>query len=240
MFFDNRQSRRFGLALWISLVLHGLVVGILVLRTNLHPASQARPTRDAHHLIVQLKTNQPASAHAVGHPPESPDRPRPTAQNQPARNIIVERAPTHLPALGVTVRKPLPDSAARDLSLIPPATSDIAAEMKHEPLDMDALRAQARMLADESGPDSQGQRHSVPSSGKNAKKSEALLDRPALPALAHHIQAPPDDYVETTMTDGSRVIRFSGNRCMKIPRELPLGFKNDHGPNIIVATNCPK
>lgn len=40
------------------------------------------------------------------------------------------------------------------------------------------------------------------------------------------------------MTDGSRVIRFSGNRCMKIPRELPMGFKNDHGANIIVATNC--
>ena len=237
MSFDHPQSRRFGLALSVSLLLHGVAILILT-RGGSHAPVSGTPPVASRHLVVQLKTTQPVLTRSASPLPALVDGPQAAIRTQPGRRAGIDRPPPHPAAGSITVGKSSPDRVAREFSVTSPAAPHDQNEAKHEPLDMDALQAQARALATENGSSSQGQRRGVPSSGPNAKKSEAILDRPVLPELARRVPVPSDSYTETTMTDGSRVIRFSGNRCMKIPRELPMGFKNDHGANIIVATNC--
>ena len=62
----------------------------------------------------------------------------------------------------------------------------------------------------------------------------------ALPALARQLQRPLERAVETLLADGTRRLRFTGKRCLDLPRELPLAQQSSFGETLRVATNCPE
>ena len=62
----------------------------------------------------------------------------------------------------------------------------------------------------------------------------------ALPALAQQLKLPIEHVVETLLADGTRRIRFTGNRCLDIPRHLPSARESVFGETLLVAMTCPK
>lgn len=103
------------------------------------------------------------------------------------------------------------------------------AELAAGRIDLDASRAQARSLAVE-------QARRPGAFAGNAGSNGA--DRPALAALAKAIQPPAPSFQESEQ-GGRRVIRFSGNRCFVIPRDVPAWRESSVVPTEWVATNCP-
>lgn len=57
-------------------------------------------------------------------------------------------------------------------------------------------------------------------------------------ALARRIGKPLQVASERPLADGSRMVRFVGNVCLRVPRNLPMGFENAFGPTVVLPTNC--
>jgi hypothetical protein len=91
-------------------------------------------------------------------------------------------------------------------------------------LDMEAIRDQVRKMGTD--------RAIV-----NAPTA-SIEDRPILGALARALGARPRVLQETVQNDGSRVIRFSGNRCLHVPAHIPYWREGGAGPIELVVTNC--
>jgi hypothetical protein len=64
------------------------------------------------------------------------------------------------------------------------------------------------------------------------------LDQPLLRALSKRLGRPLNVASEQVMADGSRLIRFSGNLCLRIPRHLPAWQENPFGPTMLVPMTC--
>lgn len=222
-----------GLSVVLSLALHG---GLLVwgpgmlsmrpvpapppLRVSLRPSNvgptppPVRPERE----LLPLPGPQPSSATAAPRAREKtagPEKPRggavPGVAPAPGEGTV-KSADRTTPTEGATGR-----------------------------IDLDASRAQARSLAVEqarrpgafagSGGGDGGGNGSGNGSGNGA-------DRPAMAALAKAIQPPARSFQESEQ-GGRRVIRFSGNRCFVIPRDIPVWRESGVVPTEWVATNCP-
>jgi hypothetical protein len=121
---------------------------------------------------------------------------------------------------------PLPQGAAAPPTpAVPPAPR----------LDLDAVHMQARDL---------GRTAAAPVAGGAFRKAppEAvpdLVDRPLAPALARRLGRSLTMVGEQVLADGSHLIRFSGNRCLVVPRLLPAWRESQMVPTELVPTNCP-
>ena len=105
-------------------------------------------------------------------------------------------------------------------------------------IDLDAARAQARQFARQppsSVAAEKGKPAPSPVPPLSADEAHA-----ALPALARRLQRPLERTVETLLADGTRRLRFTGKRCLDLPRELPLAQQSSFGETLRVATNCPE
>ncbi|MEZ7911900.1 MAG: hypothetical protein QMB55_08740 [Propionivibrio sp.] len=106
------------------------------------------------------------------------------------------------------------------------------------PIDLDAARAEARQFARQppsSTAVEKGKPAPSPVPPLNADEAHA-----ALPALARRLQRPLERAEETLLADGTRRLRFTGKRCLDLPRELPLAQQSNFGETLRVATNCPE
>ena len=102
-------------------------------------------------------------------------------------------------------------------------------------LDLDALHAQSREL---------GRTTAAPIAGGVIRKTPPetvldLVDHPLVPALARRLGRSLTIVGEQVMADGSRLIRFSGNRCLVVPRLMPAWRESQVVPTELVPTNCP-
>lgn len=106
-------------------------------------------------------------------------------------------------------------------------------------LDSEALRAQARQLQAE--PEALIRRREPIAVGTNlSRSSHETPERAMLPALAKRLELPTDPVSERRLEDGSRMLRFSGGVCLRIPPHLPLGAESAIGPTLLIPTTCPK
>ena len=164
----------------------------------------------------------------------------------PSPRASVSFAMSSTPVASVAARGDSPSSRARPraaaaarssaVSSVPPAASEAPVTPAAPParLDLDELRAQARDLA-RSGPGQLAR-------GDRPLSSVAVpdpLDATRLDALARRIGKPLQVASERRLADGSRMVRFVGNVCLRIPQHLPMGFENAFGPTVLVPTNCP-
>lgn len=100
-------------------------------------------------------------------------------------------------------------------------------------VDQEKVRSEARRLAGELYSDSGN-------SDRGLRRTPDLLDQPVLPALARHLREPLTEAREQVLADGGRMIRFTGNRCLHIPRDLVVAGRGGFDTDILVPTNCPK
>ena len=233
---EQHPARRLWIAVIASIAFHGLMAIGLMIRAQV-PA----PPVAAQRLIVRLDLRTKADRQLIPSGDAATVDTRPTDATRRAprpqpRPRALPPPPSSKRATSASLAI-LPDSNAR--SNREPKGPEKAPEASASSLDLDELRAEARSIVSGDHDVLTGKHPGASSAPRNPKKDDSA-ERSAMPALARRIAPPSDEYVETRMTDGSRVVRFTGNRCMKIPAELPMGFKNDHGANIIVATNCAK
>ena len=211
---------RLGLALAVSLVIHG---ALLAGRLPEPPSSAASPIPQPIRLTLRKPAPVLNTTRAEPTTVSASELPLPTPPRQPTSR------PQHT---GVTQAHLTPDTRRH-----PQATVSTAEKTEEAPLDMDSLRAQAREFSAES---THGSVRRDNHGNAAWERSGETPERAALPSLARHLPPSQERFIEERLNNGSRSIRFTGDRCMKIPRELPMGFKNDHGPNYILATNCPR
>ena len=210
-----------GLSVIFSLALHG---GLLVWGPGaLSPRSASAPP--------PLRVSLRPSSVALTPPPLPPDRERLTLPGpHPSSATAAPRAgeKTAGPAKSRGVATPVVVTAPGE-GRVKSADGVPVTEGSAGRIDLDASRAQARSLAVE-----QARRPgaSAGSAGGNG------ADRPALAALAKAIQPPASSFQESEQ-GGRRVIRFSGNRCFVIPRDVPAWRESSVVPTEWVATNCP-
>ena len=74
--------------------------------------------------------------------------------------------------------------------------------------------------------------------GFSTLAASAALDGARFEALARRIGKPLLVASERPLADGSRIVRLVGNVCLRVPRNLPMGFENAFGPTVLVPTNC--
>lgn len=170
------------------------------------------------------------SATAV--PPAS----RPTARS--AQSVAPRPAKTPAPsrAEGVTpraVERPSPPAAVDSTAVptvrhpmverpSPPEAVGNSGRTSTPSIDVEAIRAQVRNL----------------DLGKEPAKGGRAQQEPAVaPALAKAL-AGPSQVQEVARADGTRVIRYSGNRCLHIPAHVPIWRESQVVPTEWVATNC--
>lgn len=65
-----------------------------------------------------------------------------------------------------------------------------------------------------------------------------IEERPVLGALASALREKPRMPQETVQNDGSRLIRFSGGRCLHVPAHVPYWRQGGPVPVEWVVTNC--
>lgn len=91
-------------------------------------------------------------------------------------------------------------------------------------LDMEAIRDQVRNM---------GSDRTI-TNGPTA----SIEDRPILGALAKALGEKPRVLQEMVQNDGSRIIRFSGHRCLHVPAHIPYWRAGGPVPVEWVVTNC--
>ena len=154
-----------------------------------------------------------------------------------AGGVVVDNAANAAPVGDVAARKGAPlgsghvEPSWRVQRGHPPA-SDVPVPAAPS-VDQEKIRSEARRFARElySGGGL---------SGKDIRRTPDLLDQPVLPALARHLREPLTEAREQVLADGGRMIRFTGNRCLHIPRDLVVAGRGGFGTDILVPTNCPK
>lgn len=118
---------------------------------------------------------------------------------------------------------------------------DVAVPTEPEPrttpsFDPDELRAQARSLAN--NPPAQLVRSGGAHRNLATVPVQDSLDRPILEALSKRLGKTLVVASEQVMSDGSRMIRFAGNTCLRVPQHLPEWQKNAFGATVLVPMTC--
>jgi len=216
----SRAQITFLFCLCASLLLHGL---LLVLPTPVNvPRGEAGVVAPlpALKLHLNMKATRVEVASA-----RSPPRGATSAVSSVA-------VPRGQPVRAAPVRSPLPlqkeVAASPELEPEPHATPHF---------DLDDLRAQARSLAH--GSQEQLVRGVAAHRNTSPVVVQDSLDRPILEALSRRLGKTLVVASEQRMSDGSRMIRFAGNTCLRIPQHLPEWQKNPMGATVLVPTNCP-
>lgn len=208
-----RPAALFRLGLGVSLLLHALIL--------LLPVRIAAPRDEA-------PVTEPLRATIVS--------PRAQAGRADSPSAAL---PTRAAAASVPRGQPV---RVAPRPLLPERQDDAAAVPEHDTLpaaglNLDELREQARSLGRNPG-------EALVRGGSATRKAvpEAvpdLSDRPILQALSRRLGKPLVIAGEQIMADGSRLIRFSGNTCLHVPRHLPMWRENPIGPTVLVPTTCP-
>lgn len=112
----------------------------------------------------------------------------------------------------------------RDTAVAAPDGTAAAETDTKRALDMGAIRDQVRNMG----------------SDRTATNGSAVSieDRPILGALAKALGERPRVLQEMVQNDGSRTVRFSGNRCLHVPAHIPYWREGGAVPVEWVVTNC--
>ena len=215
-----RAQKPFRLCLCASLLLHGIV--LMVSAAVSVPRGEAGVVAPLPALNVSLH-RKTSRSEALSPPPSSVVV---SASANVAANVTVPRGQ---PLRAAPARSPLPLQKDVDVPVEPEPHATPS-------LDLDDLKSQARSLA-----------HSAPEPlvrGTGAHRNIApvpvqdSLDRPILEALSRRLGKTLVVASEQRMSDGSWMIRFAGNTCLRIPQHLPEWQKNSMGATVLVPTNC--
>ena len=205
----------FAAGLGLSLLLHALLLALPTRVDTRHDAPRTMPA--AQTLTLRLPAAHEPKRSAT---PSTPPAMTPQQRGKSPRPMALRRSPS--------------SDADHDASA---ATLEATAQRAPAPtIDLDALRAQARDLA---------RRPAEPRihvGGERPAPQQAapdLADRPSLETVARRIGQPLRGASERQLADGTWMIRFAGNVCLRVPAHLPLGQENPFGPTVLVPTNCP-
>lgn len=131
-------------------------------------------------------------------------------------------------ARGIGAKHVVRRTDKRDTAVAAPdgtaANHQIAETETKRSLDMEAIRNQVRNM----GSDRTATNGSTVS----------IEDRPILGGLAKALAERPRMLQEIVQNDGSRIIRFSGNRCLHVPAHTPYWMDGGPVPVAWVVTNC--
>lgn len=221
-------ERGLRLALGASLLAHALLLLLPALSERRDGEQAVLPRK------VLLTLRRPQSLLAQTRTGES-------AAGKPAPVLRAGKKGTRGARKGAVEAARIPPSATTDANAsvpLPTAADDVAAKSAAPPvplLNLDDLREQARQL----GPPPAG---TLLRGGGTYRPPPAAgpdpLDQPLLRALSKRLGRPLNVASEQVMADGSRLIRFSGNLCLRIPRHLPAWQENPIGPTMLVPMTC--
>jgi len=214
-----------GLSVVLSLALHG---GLLVWgpgTLSMRPVPAPLPLRVSLGPSLVAPIPPPVRAERERLPLPGPHPSSATAAPRAGEKTARPEKPR-----GVAVPGGVPASGEGTVKLADKATPTEGATGR---IDLDASRAQARSLAVE-----QARRPGAFAGSGGGNGGGNGADRPAMAALAKAIQPPAPSFQESEQ-GGRRVIRFSGNRCFVIPRDIPVWRESGVVPTEWVVTNCP-
>ena len=205
----SRPQITFRLSICATLLLHGL---LLALWTAFGvPRDERRPGAPLPALKLRLHLQETRV--------ETPSAARSPSTPGVARAVRPR-------VLAVPARSPLP--LAKEVHVVTEPTPPS--------FNVDDLRAQARSLAHR--PSESLVRRPEPHRNLAPVADPAALDRPFLEALSRRLGRTLVVASETLMSDGSRMIRFADNTCLRVPQHLPEWQKNPMGATVLVATTC--
>jgi len=130
------------------------------------------------------------------------------------------RVDRHAEKKDAVVAVPVPDGTA--------ASHQVAETGTKSAIDMEAIRNQIRHM------DSDW----TATKRSPAGPAASVEERPILSALANALGERPRVLQETVQNDGSRLIRFSGGRCLHVPAHVPYWRQGGPVPVEWVVTNC--
>lgn len=210
----SRARITFLFCLCASLLLHGL---LLVLATSVNvPRGEAGIGSS----LPVLKLHLNVKAH---HARATPDRSLP--------NVASVAVPRVQPVRAMPARSPL--RLQKDVVAPPEPEPEPGAAM---PFNLDDLRAQARSLAH--SPQEQLVRGVAAHRNTSPVGTQDSFDRPILAALSRRLGKMPAVLSEQRMSDGSWMVRFAGNTCLRVPQHLPEWQKNPMGATVLVPMTC--
>lgn len=201
--------------LFLSVVLHGLILMLLTSFGNRALSDLKSPSIQARIgvLLVQTLTHGGSGS----------------AQTE---RRFANPAPREATSAHTTTLRPAQQPLMNKVTALP--ESDTSSKPS---FNLEDFREQARSLAKE--PPEKLFRGANTYLNVPAKALPDLADRPILEALSKRLGKPLLVMSEQILNDGSRFIRFSGNRCLHIPRELPFGRESEFTQTILLPTNCP-
>ena len=216
---SSRSRRLWCFGLGASLLLHAALLWLPVGGPRERGASGA--PKSALTLTLKLPSPRASGSFATPSAPVASVAARGDSRPLRARSRAAAAAPAVPSAAGAASASP----AASEASAAP-ATSPVPSH-----LDVDELRAQARDLA-------RAPAAALVRGGERQPQPADALDGARLEALARRIGTPLQVASERPLADGSRMIRVVGNVCLRVPRNLPMGFENAFGPTVLLPTNC--
>jgi len=214
-----------GLSVVLSLAFHGGLLGWGPGAFSTRPVPAPPPLRVSLRPSLVMPTPPPARSERERLPLPGP---QPSSATAAPRTGEKTPGPRQFRGAAVPGVVPAPGKGA-----VKSADKSTSTEGATSRIDLDAGRAQARSLAVE-----QARRPGAFAGSGGGNGGSNGADRPAMAALAKAIQPPAPSFQESEQ-GGRRVIRFSGNRCFVIPRDVPAWRESSVVPTEWVATNCP-
>ena len=206
---SSRVQSSFRVGLCVSLLLHALLLAVW----TAPGAPRVDPGRGAPLPALKLRLHMPEARVET-----------PSAVPPPGASGLARARRTGV--LAVPARPPVPLAKEAVAATEPPPPS----------FNVDNLRAQARSLAHR--PSESLVRRPEPHRNLAPAADPAALDRPFLDALSRRLGRTLVVASETAMSDGSRLIRFADNTCLRVPQHLPEWQKNPMGATVLVAMTC--
>ncbi|MCB1889839.1 MAG: hypothetical protein KDH20_19690 [Rhodocyclaceae bacterium] len=212
-------------------LLVSILVHVLAFSGSREAASTPPPTR-APRIAITLRprpdpeiARQPAPVDAA-----APDRPG-KAPAKPPTDPRAAPKPAAEGAVARTVeRRAVEKDAVVTAADRPAASPQVAGTAARISIEMGAIRDQIRNMA----PDWTGT-----TTRESPDRSPALTEeRPILGALADALSDKGHIPRETVQSDGSRLIRFPGGRCLRVPADEPHWRLDGPVPAQSVVTNC--
>lgn len=223
------SERGLRLAVGVSLLAHALLLLLPTLGERRGDEQAVLPRK------VLLTLRRPQTPFAPVRTGESAGKPASAVRGE---SVGKKGAPGARARTVETVRIPPTTMDAKASVTIPAAVDEAAAQSTVPPvplLNLDDLREQARRLgAPLAGTLLRGGRVDTPSPAAGSEP----LDQPILRTLSKRLGRPLSVASEQVMADGSRLIRFSGNLCLRIPRHLPAWQENPIGPTMLLPMTC--
>ena len=212
---ETKPDQPFFFLLCFSVLLHGLILAL--------PASFGNRATGNHKILpiqakIRVQVNQ-TPAHVW-------------SESAQVERRFTNISPRKLDSAHTMTQRPAQQPLIGNVTTLP--ESDISPKSS---FNLENLREQARALAKE--PSDQAVRGEDRSRHASETVVPDLMDRPVLEAISRRLGQPLRVMSEQIMNDGSRLIRFSGNTCLHIPRHLPFGRESEFTQTVLLSTNCP-